>query len=757
MTLYPTQDSFVRGEITPRLHARASLDLYRSALAICENFVTMPHGGIRKRGGTYFAAETKGSLPARPVPFVFSEEQSYCLYFGDHYFRVYAYGGPVLSDGDVVEVATPYAQDEVDELQFTQSGDALYIVHPSYAPRKVTRSSNTAWAIDILAYVDGPFGQQNTDKTIKVYASAATGTISLTANSSIFTADMVDQLFKIEVESYETWKPWEAGGYLTNNDVSGIKRRHDGNIYLATAPTDAVGKIRMGGTPPTHVEGSEWDGAGEVPEHYSDLTTDFDDNYGVKWQYLHSGFGVVQIAGVSVDGLSASAVVKRDFPAELVGSGNASYRWSAGGFGGDVGFPRSVAIFEERLFYGQKYSVYGSKTFDFRSFQSGADDDDALAFQLAGTSNITWLQESDGFLLIGTIGGVRTLSGGNNEPLTPSKFKNRSSPTKRCSSIPPVKAGSTLVYIGFDRKSIVETNFSLEKNGYSTPPISLISEHIPKAGINSLCFQSEPDPVFWMGLDSGQLAGLTYESDQNVRGWHRHKIGGVFGNYDHGVVESVVSTPGQTGADDVWLVVKRTIDGATRRYIEVIQPAFEYSDLMDAFMVDCGLTYDGPAVNSVSGVNHLEAEWTTILADGKVYRDIRVIGGVVKLPDGVTASKWHVGLPYTAVAETLELDVGGRDGSVMGRRKRVNSVIFSVLETANIYVRSASRSSFELQKAGRNTIAPKTDTVSLYTGNLDEVKLTDTWEGQGRIRIEAPDPVPCTIRAIIPGFDSEGS
>jgi hypothetical protein len=366
------------------------------------------------------------------------------------------------------------------------------------------------------------------------------------------------------------------------------------------------------------------------------------------------------------------------------------------------------------------------------------------------------LQESDGFLLVGTITGVRTLSGGgNNEPITPSKFKNRGSPTKRCCSIPPVKAGSAFVYVGFDRKSIVEMNFSLERNGYSTQPISIISEHIPKLGISSLSYQNETDQIFWMGLDDGEVAGLTYEADQNVRGWHRQKIGGSFGNYDYGVVEWVATTPGQAGPDDVWMVVKRTIGGVTKRYIEVLQPAFEYGEVEDAFMVDCGLTYDGSAVASVSGMDHLNGETVSVLADGVVYRDKIVSAGSVTIP--VAASKWHVGLPYNAVAETLELDVGGRDGSVIGRRKRVNAAILSVLETANIYVRSASRTGFELQRAGRNTVAAVSDHVSLYTGNLDEVKLDDTWEGQGRLRIEAPDPVPCTVRAIIPSFDSEGS
>lgn len=759
MTTFPPQDSFVRGEISPRLHARASLDLYRSALAICENFVTLPHGGLRKRSGTYFAGETKSSGEERPIPFIFSEDQAYMLFFGEEYFRVYAYGGPVLDGLDVVEVVTPYSADDVVDLQFEQSGDVLYLTHPDFAPRKVTRTSNTDWTIAATTFNDGPFTAQNVDTAVKMYPSAATGTVTITADDDVFTSDMLGQLVKIQVETYEAYKPWEAGGFITNGDPVGEIRRYNGNVYEVVATVDATGKAFMGGTPPTHITGAEWDGPASEREVNPDDPGVGDSTYGVKWQYLHSGFGVALITAVAGDGLSVTATVISTFPDELVGSGNKSYRWSTGGFGGAEGYPRSVTISEERLIYGQKYSVYGSKTFDFTKFRTGANDDDALAFQLAGSSDITWLAESDGFVIVGTIGGVRTLSGGgNNEPLTPSKFKNRSSPTKRCSSIPPVKAGSTFVYVGFDRKSIVEMNFSLERNGYSTAPISIISEHIPKRGIGSLCYQAETDQIFWMGLDTGEAGGLTFEADQNVRGWHRHKLGGSFGNTGWGVIEWTASTPGQSGADDVWFVVKRTINGHTKRYIEVLQAPFEYGDVEDAFFVDCGLTSEGAAANSFSGLDHLAGQSVVALADGKVYRGLTVSsGGVVSLPGGATAAKVHIGLPYNGIAETLELDVGGRDGSVTGRRKRVNSVIFSVLETANIKVRSATRDVFELQNAGRNTIAAASDVVSLYTGNLDQVHLDDSWEGQGRIRIEAPDPVPATIRAIIPGFDSEGS
>lgn len=745
--------------MSPRLHARASLELYRSALAICENFITLPHGGIRKRGGTYFAGETKASAVERPVPFIFSEVQAYCLFFGNLYFRVYAYGGPVMNGPSIVEVVTPYTADEIADLQFKQSGDVLYVTHPDHEPQKIARTSNTAWSITEAVIEDGPFGLENVDKTHTMYASAATGAITLTASDETFTPEMIGQLVRIKVETYETWPPWEAGGFLTKVDVTldVIQRRYNGNVYLAVEPTATTGKIFMGGTPPTHLEGTEWDGKSARYEDFEDGDAAFVHDYGVKWQYLHSGFGVARITAVALDGLSADATVEETFPDELVGSGNASYRWSVGGFGGTSGFPRSVTIFDERLMFGQRFSVYGSKSFDFTDFRAGSADADAVSYQFAGTSDITWLQESDGFLVIGTIGGVRTLSGGgNNENLTPTSFKNRASPTKRCSSIPPVKAGSTFIYVGFDRKSVVELNFSLERNGYQTPSLSLISEHIPKTGIVSICHQSEPDSVFWMGLENGEAAGLTYEQDQQVRGWHRHRLGGAFEEQNWGIIEWAATTPGQNGGDDLWLVVKRSIDGATRRYIEVMQTPFEYGDVEDAFMVDCGLTYEGAATNSVSGLTHLIGQTVVALADGRVFRDLVVNGsGVVTLPGGFTAAKVHVGLPYTAVAETLELDAGGRDGSVLGRRKRVTSAILSVLESANIYVKALGRNGFQAQKAGRNTIALPSDTVSLYTGNFDPVMLDDSWEGRGKLRIEAPDPVPATIRAILPQFDSE--
>ncbi len=144
-TLYPVQDVFTRGEISPRLHARASLDLYRAALSKCENFVTLPHGGIRKRGGSYFVGEVKNSAErTRPIPFIFSADQAYCLEFGDLYIRVYAYGARV----GTVEVASPYLEADLFDLAYVQSADQMWISHKDYPLKVLTRTAHTTWTLE---------------------------------------------------------------------------------------------------------------------------------------------------------------------------------------------------------------------------------------------------------------------------------------------------------------------------------------------------------------------------------------------------------------------------------------------------------------------------------------------------------------------------------------------------------------------------------------------------------------------------------
>lgn len=205
-------------------------------------------------------------------------------------------------------------------------------------------------------------------------------------------------------------------------------------------------------------------------------------------------------------------------------------------------------------------------------------------------------------------------------------------------------------------------------------------------------------------------------------------------------------TPGRDAPDDVWLVVKRTINGVTRRYIEVMQAAFEYKAIGDAFQVDCGLTYTGAATGTLTGLSHLQGQVVDVLANNRVFKGLTVASGSITLPDGATTTKATVGLPIVSAADTLSLDVGGRDGSLAGRRKKVAKVILSVLETdlSGLRIRSKQRGAWEPVELPTN--APPDGTVSLYTGNI-AVPIEDSWEGEDGLKSVTTTQLPAPSAA----------
>jgi hypothetical protein len=819
-TLYPIQDVFTRGEISPRLHARASLDFYRAALSKCENFVTLPHGGIRKRGGTYFAGEVKISTKkTRLIPFIFSADQAYALEFGDQYIRVYAYGARV----GTVEVASPYLEADLFELAYVQSADQMWITHRDYPPKVLTRSAHTAWALTDFEIADGPYDPINDTATTLTPASygsfvpkmssltVPSGTVSslnatgdawqlfdkdsktmsvLTGGTGAWVQYRLASSAQKVCNAYWIQAPGAAGRAEDMPTQWEVQGSNDGSTwvtidsrqgqtgwsaserrYFEFSNRTPFEYLRLdfeggGGPDSTNAALAEW-----APNEDGDLMTPFNltassivgINDGTGFQASDVGRAVRLFASdgrwrwAKITARISTTIVTIRMYGHALPDLNPVSRWRLGTLVPGK-YMESGSLYEERLAFSRKFSVYASATGDFDNFALGEKDDDALEFIQAGggqANDIVWIAESDGALLIGTSGGIRALSGsGIDEALTPSSFKNRRSRTFGCARIRPVDAGQSFLYVTRSRRSIAELTQTAQSR-FASDDVGQISEHIPKQGVVELAFQTDPDPLLWFPLENGELGGYTHQPNQEVRGMHRHRLGGSVSGANWAVVESAAVTPGQDGNDDLWLIVKRTIGGVTRRYIEIKTTPFEYGAIADAFEVDCGLSYSGLAVSTVGGAMHLAGQSIDVLADGKVYRGLIVSGGgTVTLPGGATAAKWQLGLPYAAGADTLELDVGGRDGSIIGRRKKVAKVILSLLETdtTGLQVQSFMRGRWEPVRMP--SIVASDGRATLFTGNV-EVPIDDSWEGQGRVRIRHVNPTPCTIRAFTPVFDAE--
>jgi len=158
MRITPVQNSFTSGEISPRLQARFDMDAYYSGAAKLVNFVCTPHGPLIRRQGTTFIAQAKTN-DVRLIPFRFSTTNSLILEFGNQYIRFYYDGGQVMTapDSDTpYEIVSPYTAEQIHNIDWAQSGDTLYIVHPNVAPQKLVRTANNNWSISAVTFTNKP-------------------------------------------------------------------------------------------------------------------------------------------------------------------------------------------------------------------------------------------------------------------------------------------------------------------------------------------------------------------------------------------------------------------------------------------------------------------------------------------------------------------------------------------------------------------------------------------------------------------------
>ncbi|MDT8419346.1 MAG: ubiquitin-activating E1 FCCH domain-containing protein [Desulfuromonadales bacterium] len=292
-----SQPSFTTGELSPSLYGRIDLARYYTALKTCRNWIVRPYGGVMNRSGSYFAASVKDhARKTRLIDFQVSTSQTYALEFGHQTLRFFSDGALVVypdgheSEGEPVELATPWGEDDIFTLKVTQSADVMTICHPDYATRQLSRFSHTSWTLTEFAYRNGPFRPMNIDEALTVRTNGVTGTVTITASDDLFTAEMVGLLMRIEQAADTETKRWEVQKTIALNDI-----RRAGVGYYQALSAGTTGTVR-----PSTLEGSENDG-----------------DLGVVWLYLHSGFGIVEITEY-VSATEVTATVKVRLPDSVV-------------------------------------------------------------------------------------------------------------------------------------------------------------------------------------------------------------------------------------------------------------------------------------------------------------------------------------------------------------------------------------------------------------------------------------------------------
>lgn len=809
------QNSFNAGELSPLWAGRVDMAKYSNGCYHLRNFTLTPQGPAPRRSGTRFVAPTK-TMTERSwlAKFIFSEDDSYILEFGHQYIRFYADNGQVLSGGLPYEIATPWtaadltnATDGTFRLDLRQVGDVIFIAHPSFYPRKLTRLGHTNWTLGLAEITNGPFEDVDPLQTVTVYASAETGVVTLTASAAVFTADMVNTLFLLEQKKVDGYLVWEVGKVV----AAGVERRSDSNVYRA------INGATTGTVKPTHREGAKYDG-----------------DAGVQWEYLHSGYGIALITAVA--GATATATVISRIPTQAVGASNASTKWAKAAWRSTVGFPSLVTLFRERLVFARGQQLWGSVAGDLENFadRDGAEVLPDSAFKVTIGSDETnaavWMAPKD-VLLVGTRGAEFSVSQvTESEVFGPGNIKASQESGYGARQVPPAVIGDSVLFTQRSGRRVRDTRFSFNTNGYEAADLMVLSSHIARGQIIQMDFALEPNSTMWACCNNGSLIALTYQLEQDVLGWHPHAVGG--GSGEEGNVESLQIIPSPDGThDQVWMQVYRVINGAPTRYIEYMEREWhaEEQALAEALFSDAGATFDGfvaganglvttssPGVwvpgqtgtvtvsgmtlvvgdegdylvlvgtdllearvrvdtvtsgttadvtfitpiplslqglgslrlswarDVISGLGYLEGETVTLTTEGAAHPNRTVTGGQITLQR--PAAMVQVGLPAPAELITMRLEGGSANGTAQGKKKRVHQVTYRLHETLG---GSAGPEGAEQQFDFRADYMPMDEPPPVFTGDYPQM-YEEGWNTDGRIRLLFDQPLPATLVAIYP-------
>lgn len=604
------QTNFTAGELSPLMAGRTDLARYQNGCRRLFNMIVLPQGGATRRSGSILVATPKlADRTCRLVRFVFGDNQAFVIELGDQYARFFTNNGQLLSGGVPYEIATPWFVEHLDLLSFTQSGDVLYVANPYYPPVELRRVANTDWRLRAFPVEDGPYlATPKAPRATLTPGSAATDvvltasdTLGINNDAGFFDTDVGRHIRLRE----RTWRLTSvsaissggtdyqlneqvtlAGGTpiidtdgITENPAKVSVTEHTAGVVSKVAIIDYGSYMAAPASPATQDEST---GSGSGLE----LDVTFTQDGAVRWIWgtITAVYSTVSVAVTLNEALISTDPIKM---------------WRLGAWSKTTQYPTAASPYQQRFYFGgADGTAWGSEVGDYPSFSptdpnGQVTDSNAVTFTLDDTevNTVAWLTPAGAAqvpqLGIGTAGAEHVLSssdGGAITATTPQAYLETRYGAKPAGKA--LRIGKAVLFIGRDGTQLFEWTYLFQAGGYIGDPVELLSEHLTRPGITQIEYQQQPYSIVWSTLDDGGLAGMTYRREQEIRGWHSHRLGGTWYGAAP-IVEShaVIPAPDRS-YDQVWLLVRRRVNGATVRTIERISRPFRALPLEGAIFVD---------------------------------------------------------------------------------------------------------------------------------------------------------------------------
>lgn len=755
------KNSLIGGEISPTVYGRTDMNQFPHGCKTLKNMIPMVSGGAYRRPGTLFEFEFLEASNTAPklIPFVVSQTESYMI-------AIYNNGGStklrIMRPTDTFQPSTAsnasgyvtfktvydsaIEYDEVDDIQFVQSIDVLWLTHPNYRPMAILRLGVDSFQMTAYNY----------------------NTSGATFRDSVPYRDQCS-----------------TGSTIAPSATSGS------GITLTLAP-DASDSFRF---QPGHV--------------------------GALIKIDHGGtIGCAQITGYT-SGTVVTANVQVNFALT-----SASSKWWESSWSDYRGWPRAVGLFRSRLMFAgtatERDSVWFSQTANFKAFSvaaltqskswgdgltTGPHQIQPWQEELSSSqlNYVQWISSGD-TITVGTQGEewvIESLDGSVDFGADNRKAHSR---TAYGSSFhQAARVGDELFTVTPSDDEVRAFVFNVFEQSYVSQSLQVLFEHYPKAEVGlrkkkfrGICWD-ESRKTLWCVDTAGRLFGMTRDRALGINAWHEHELGGydptVTGsdilsngkklkNLCSGSVISAAVLPNPSdGVNDLWLVVKRKINGSWRYHIERMigkavasDTAFSSSLIGGGYYQADSCVYDGNFVATGIGVsetyisaglyanyNHLKNAVVVGTAESSVgiFSLGQMTANAVLGPNtGVTLNSPYppdyetlpynlaIGLPYSSVVEPLFADQGSQVGTSQGAAKRLHKVLVRFWKTlaSKVGVDAATAETLIF----RTGDTPMGESPDLFTG-LKRTEFSGDYveTDDASVYILQDEPLPFAVTSVV--------
>ena len=642
------KQAFSGGEISPEMFGRIDDTKYQQGAAKLRNFIAKPQGPAENRSGFAFVKEVKDSTKAvRLMSFTFSTVQTMVIEMGNTYFRFHTQGATLnYSDGAAwnsgtnyvvgsiakysgtnyysktihsnsqppnstnwyalpadmtYEIPSPYLEAELFDIHYVQSADVMTIVHPNHAPRELRRLGATQWELKEINFGSPIASPTGVSVSAYIPSSSSTNTDTYEAHEYVVTA---------------------IGSNLIDESAQSSSGSANNNIFVTGAKNTVSWNAVTGAA---------------------------------RYRVYKEQAGVYGFLGETTSTSIVDANIAPDFSRTPPVYDNP--------FPSSDNYPGAVSYFEQRrVFAGTNndpQTIYMTKsgTESNMSFGIPIRDDDRIKFRVAAreANTIRHIVPLTQLLLL-TGSAEWRIASVNSDAITPSSISVKPQSYVGANNAQPVIVNNSMVYAAARGGHVRELGYNWQANGFITGDLSLRAPHLfDNFTVVDMALAKAPLPIVWMTSSNGKLLGFTYVPEQQVGAWHQHDTDGTF--------ESVASV--SEGNDDVvYCVIKRTINGAVKKYIERMGTRL-YATQRDSFFVDAGATYNGINTNTgqnvtiSGGTNYTRGESVTITANYNLFNappSTNDIGDAIVLVDGTNYYRCNITSTTSQTVATVKLD-----------------------------------------------------------------------------------------------------